>query len=110
MESCMRTFDAASSSPSNAKILRPDFSINLRGQLEPKQRRDARLGLLLLRALQSDDERDLELELGRGGDDALGDDVAAHDLARSASGQTNATNAAEDLRAVSSISVSRSAR
>ena len=110
MESCMRTFDAASSSPSNAKILRPDFSINLRGQLEPKQRRDARLGLLFLRALQSDDERNLELELGCGGDDALGDDVAAHDLARSVVTQANATDAAEDLRAVSPVSASWCAR
>lgn len=40
---------------------------------------DALLGLGLLRTLQTNDERDLELELLGGFDDTLCDVIAAHD-------------------------------
>lgn len=40
---------------------------------------DVRLGFLLLRALQSDDERDAELQLLCRLDDTLSDEIATHD-------------------------------
>ena len=42
---------------------------------------DLQLGLGLLGALETDDQGHLEVELLGGLDDALGDDVAAHDAA-----------------------------
>jgi len=53
--------------------------------LHPVKRRDLErglvdelFGLVLLRALQSDDERDTKAELVGSLDDALGDDIATH--------------------------------